>query len=67
MELNGESVQLAGCPMRAIPPHTWEIITAWLDLERWGTWPVDGGTEAQAAGFLDAARILSAEKASYDG
>lgn len=48
------------CPGSHQTPDISRAIRAWGQLNRYSTWPVDGGTQDQAASFLDFLVVIEA-------
>lgn len=62
-DCDGGQVTVVGCPLDQVPRAVWSVLEAAGLLEQ-GLAPVAGGLLDQAAGFLDAARQISAEKSN---
>jgi hypothetical protein len=60
-ECTDGQITIVGCPLEQVPTAVWAVLEAAGLLEQ-GLAPVAGGLLDQAAGFLDAARLISAEK-----
>jgi len=62
-ECTDGQITIVGCPLGQVPAAVWAVVEAAGLLEQ-GLAPAAGGLLDQAAGFLDAARLISAEKSN---
>lgn len=58
-------IDIAGCPRRAVTDDVRECLEAYVMLSEHKTWPVAGGTQDQASGFLAAVAAIDGEVAVY--
>jgi hypothetical protein len=53
------------CPNHYLSGTEMEVIREWSTLKEHKTWPVLGGTDDQAAWFMDAVRFLDQEASAF--
>lgn len=59
-------LRLTRCPSFYVPADAAEVLRAWTMLRLTRTWPRAGGTEDQAAVFVEAVRYLETLRAQHE-